>query len=233
EFEVIIVNDGSTDNSLEIVEKIKDDRIRIIDKPNGGVSSARNRGIKEAKYDWICFLDADDLWKNYHLQELAKMILLYPNEKVFATTFEYSDKRKVYEIENKLPIFKVDNYFEFPIHLIWTSAVAIHIDCFNKVGYFNEKLVRGEDKDLWARLGKEYSIIKSKKITSTYRVDAENRSNKTIDVLKTYEAHINFNNINKPFEKEYYKKLLILKLKYDFVLKDYKSFFYLLKKYNL
>lgn len=61
-FEVIVVNDGSTDNSLSEVSKISDSRIRLICQENKGVSAARNRGIQEAKSDYIAFLDADDEW---------------------------------------------------------------------------------------------------------------------------------------------------------------------------
>src|SRR5690554_3129002 len=68
EFELLIVNDGSTDNSLQMVSSLKDPRLRIINKENGGVSSARNTGIKEATNEWIALLDADDLWKEDHLK---------------------------------------------------------------------------------------------------------------------------------------------------------------------
>src|SRR5690554_5521626 len=68
-FEIVIVNDGSTDNSVKEVEKFDDKRIRLIHQENQGVSAARNRGIKEARYEWIAFLDGDDLWEKEHLEE--------------------------------------------------------------------------------------------------------------------------------------------------------------------
>ena len=62
-FEVIVVDDGSSDNGVNAVKKIDDSRIKIITQKNQGVSAARNNGIKNAKYEYIAFLDADDLWK--------------------------------------------------------------------------------------------------------------------------------------------------------------------------
>src|SRR5690606_15825103 len=120
--EVIIVNDGSTDNSLEIVQQSKDDRIRIIDKPTEGVSSARNRVIKEAKYDWICFLDADDLWEDNHLQVLNDMIADYRQYKVFCTSYIKSNQ-KIPQTQNN-NVVVIEDYFKEAIqhHFFWTSV---------------------------------------------------------------------------------------------------------------
>src|SRR5690606_20104795 len=126
EFEVIIVNDGSTDNSLEIVQQFEDDRIRIIDKPNGGVSSARNRGIKEAKYEWITFLDADDLWEDNHLQILNDMIADYCQYKVFCTSYTKSNQKLPPTQNNNVVV--IEDYFKEAIqhHFFWTSVTCIH-----------------------------------------------------------------------------------------------------------
>src|SRR5690606_15574762 len=93
DFEIVIVNDGSTDNSLEIVSKIKDPRITLVNKENGGVSSARNRGIQVAKRDWIVFLDGDDIWFPNHLETLAEMIGRFSLDKVFCTAYIKSGKK--------------------------------------------------------------------------------------------------------------------------------------------
>lgn len=66
-FEIVIIDDGSTDNSVQIVKLIDDKRIRLISKQNGGVSSARNYGIRMAKYEYLAFLDADDYWEPSYL----------------------------------------------------------------------------------------------------------------------------------------------------------------------
>src|SRR5690606_11857402 len=86
EFEVVIVNDGSTDNSVEKVEAFNDPRIRLIHQANAGVSAARNKGIEEAKFEWIAFLDADDLWMENHLSTLRNMIETYPEYKAFCNS---------------------------------------------------------------------------------------------------------------------------------------------------
>ena len=78
DFEIIVVNDSSTDDSLAIVQSFNDSRIRIYTKPNGGVSDTRNYGLKKALGEYICFLDADDLWTSEYLYNLHCIILKYP-----------------------------------------------------------------------------------------------------------------------------------------------------------
>lgn len=234
DYEIIIVNDGSTDNSLHVVEQINDSRIRIITKPNGGVSSARNRGIKESKRDWIAFLDGDDLWKTNHLNEIFRMMNVFPNKKIYVTSYKYSDDRKIYRLPRKNDIFIIDNYFKEAIYenLIWSSIIVVHKSCFKTVGVFNEKINRGEDLDMWARLAREFIIIKSITTTGIYRITAENRacnSNQDIDnfflpTLKNYSTK---------YEQKYMMKI-ISDLFFEMLSqKKFKNISFLIIKYHI
>ena len=209
EFEIVIVNDGSTDNSLEIVQQFKDDRIRIIDKANGGVSSARNRGIKEAKYEWITFLDADDLWEDNHLQILNDMIADYRHCKVFCTSYIRSNQNLPQDQDNKVVV--IEDYFKEAIknYFFWTSVTCIHKTVFKDVGDFNIELNRGEDLELWVRIGRKYTFVHSKLVTAIYRVDAENRSDIiNYNIKKSFLSTIDVSKSQGLSEKKYLKVLL-------------------------
>lgn len=210
-FELIVVNDGSTDNSLQVVSQIEDPRIRIIDKPNGGVSRARNRGVKEARYEWIAFLDADDLWRGNHLAEVADMMKLFPDEKVFTTSFEYSDGRKLFRNPRTSRIIKIENYYKEALNesLICSITIVLHKTCFDMVGGFNPKLSRGEDLDMWGRLAREYTIVKSSEVTALYRIDAENRSDSPHELMHSKVYYYDFQDLISLDEKKYYKKHIV------------------------
>lgn len=210
DFEIVVINDGSTDKSAELVKGIRDSRLRLINQENKGVSAARNRGIKEAKYEWIAFLDGDDIWKNNHLEEIKRMMEKLPEFKVYVTSFNYSDNRVCFKHSRQSRIFIVKNYFLESIreNIIWTSIVVINRECFNKVGTFKENLNRGEDLDLWARIAQKYTIIKSSEITATYRIEAENRSIESFDIRKSRIYNYDFTKSKSEEETRYYRAQL-------------------------
>ena len=132
DFEVIIVNDGSTDDSVAEVEKVQDSRIRLIHQQNAGVSVARNRGIEASKGDLIAFLDADDEWNPGYLESQYQLFRKYPDCSVFACNYEFRDvEGKVTPtIIRKLSFAEEDgiltNYFEVASCShppLWTSAI--------------------------------------------------------------------------------------------------------------
>ena len=187
-FELIIVNDGSTDNSLETVQKIDDPRIVIINKPNGGVSSARNRGIEEAKYEYIAFLDGDDIWYPNALEEYKFLIENFDQCSVYCSSYSMSIK----ENKSKLNRYVVDDYYYYDalsyakngFALTCSDCIVVKRECFQIVGGFNEQLAMGEDLDLWRRLSEKYLFAKSDIVTAFYRTDAENRATNVHDTVK-------------------------------------------------
>lgn len=234
DFEIVVVNDGSTDSSASVVESFKDPRIRLIHQDNQGVSAARNKGVEQSEYDWIAFLDGDDLWRDNHLEEVVKMMGVFPNEKVYVTSFEYSDGRSMFKHARINKVFKIENYFKEAIqgNLICTIVVVIHKSCFDKIGGFNPKLNRGEDLDVWARLAKRYTIIKSSTVTALYRVESENKLTLTSSTLdKSILSLIDLKG-TKGYERKYFKNLLNKKLRISLKTFNLKDVFFLLSRYH-
>ena len=105
DYEVVIVDDGSTDGSVNAVERLCDSRLRLVRQNNAGVSVARNRGIEEARGELIAFLDADDEWKPDYLATQMMLVEMYPQCDVFATNYEFwnSQEKVTPTIIRKLP----------------------------------------------------------------------------------------------------------------------------------
>lgn len=172
DFELIIVDDGSVDDSLKAIENILDSRIRIIKQTNQGVGSARNKGMTEAKYDWIALLDADDAWSTNHLNELAKIINISPSVGMVANKFlEINTKLKPPTINEDEPnnIRFVDYFLEASkdMNIVWSSAVAISKEAFNNVGGFSDEKM-GEDLKYWAKIALAYPVAVSDRVTAYY-----------------------------------------------------------------
>ena len=172
DYELVVVNDGSTDNGPEIVRSINNNRIRIIHQENSGVSAARNRGIYEARSDLIAFLDADDEWKPTFLETILNLKENFPTCSVFATNYLYREMNGKY----RLPIIRgiplhpwegvLDDYFGIAIKSdppLWTSAVAVTKEAINSVGLFPIGVTSGEDLLTWAKLALKFEIAYSTK----------------------------------------------------------------------
>ena len=168
DFEIVIVDDGSTDHSVEEVKKVIDPRIRLIHQSNAGVSAARNRGIDEARGEYIAFLDADDEWKPDYLKTQYELVQKYPECNVFACNYEFKDTQEKVKptIIRKLPFKGEDgilsNYFEVASCShppLWTSAVMVKKSAIQSIDGFPVGIKSGEDLLTWARLACRYFIV--------------------------------------------------------------------------
>lgn len=175
DFEVIIVNDGSTDESLKKIEPFIDNRFKIINQKNKGASYARNVGINEAKGNYIALLDADDFWYPNHLLEFKKLIKVFPNAGLFCNNYEIDYNKKLinpatfnFNYDENPLILK--DYFKCSIinSVAWTSSVAFTKNDFEKIGKFNLELKTGQDIDLWIRFALHYKIAFNPTITMRY-----------------------------------------------------------------
>jgi glycosyltransferase involved in cell wall biosynthesis len=181
DFEIIIVNDGSTDSSAIKVLQFVDSRIRYYYTENGGVSTARNYGIELAKSNFITFLDADDYWYPSFLEQMFENINRFPEQMVFSSATEIESSNKVFPSKYSIPRtgeFEIVNYFGASLieSVIWTSSAVFHKNVFEKSGVFDPKIKISEDTDLWIRIGLNFSILFTWKILARYVYDSESIS---------------------------------------------------------
>ncbi|MBB4803018.1 glycosyltransferase involved in cell wall biosynthesis [Flavobacterium nitrogenifigens] len=182
DYEIIIVNDGSTDKSEEKILQFKDSRIFYFSKQNEGASTARNYGIEKANSDFITFLDADDYWYPTFLETMFENISKVPNQKVFSAAIEFDTSKKTipvqYSISKTNEEFEIVNYFKASLKetVLCTSCAAFHKSVFTEVGNFDTKIKSGQDTDLWIRIGLIYPVVFSWKILARYVYDSKSLS---------------------------------------------------------
>ena len=182
-YEIIVVDDGSTDDSFSVAKQVIGERLevrgKVIQKANGGVCSARNRGIQEAKYDYIALLDGDDLWDENYLAEQVKLIQDFPDAKMWGVSIafiKHSQQTKWEQGMGEGYRGYVENYFGTSHNdLFCSSSVVICKDVFDNVGYFDERIASSEDLDMWYRIILHYPIAFYDKVLAYYNQDAENR----------------------------------------------------------
>lgn len=186
DFEVIIVDDGSTDNSAEQIHPyLQDCRFCYIEQSNGGQANAKNRGIKESTAEFIAFLDADDLWKK---DKLEKQIQLFNNPDVGvvysrAQLIDAHGKPLEYNFNGKYltPRSGKVSQWLFLDNFIWFSSSIVRRECFKKFGKFDESLKMGIDWDLWLRISTGYDFDFVNEPLLAYRVGHSGQMSKNIE----------------------------------------------------
>ena len=204
EFELIVIDDGSTDNPLNNLEfrfhnsqyKKQDssNKIRLINQENKGVSVARNNGVKLANYDYIAFLDADDWWDPTYLEEMKKLIEEFPQASIYGSSYYKVKKGKLIPanigVEDGFERGLI-NYCQVYVKTLymplWTGSTIIKKEIIDLEKGFKPSLKLGEDFDLWVRVASRNPVAFLNKRLAYYNQDVE-LANRAIGE-KLYEPH--------------------------------------------
>lgn len=192
DFEIVVVDDHSTDNTKDIITNIDDPRIKYIslNKNHGGPSLPRNIGIKESQGKYIAFFDSDDLMMPGRINKTIDFLEKFPQlGLVFTNAIKFNDNGENYQTSflqdyrgfKSLPSHKisVDKYIFYPDvayrcllseNFILTCGVTIAKNIFECVGYFDETLINADDWDMWLRIVRHYPIGFIDMIGFRYRI---------------------------------------------------------------
>jgi glycosyltransferase involved in cell wall biosynthesis len=178
DFEVIVINDGSQDNTLTIIAKISDSRLRVFSYENAGVAASRNRGVAQAAGELIAFLDADDLWTPDKLEAQFQALQENPQAAVAYSWTDYVDEQGQFlypgsHISVSGNVYRhllIKNFIENGSNpLIRRSALVT-------VGEFDPSLPPAEDWDMWLRLAARYPFVAVSRPQVLYRLSADSGS---------------------------------------------------------
>lgn len=179
--EVIIVDDGSTDNTQEVAKKLLSDiRVKYIVQENKGQASAKNRGVYESKGEYIAFLDADDMWVS---EKLDLQIPIFSRSKSVGVVYaklKYIDEKgqELLTILGDYMVFrgKVSNQL-FISNFVGFGTAVVKRECFERLGGFKEHIRMGIDYDLWLRFSTQYEFDYVDRPLLCYRVWSGQMSN--------------------------------------------------------
>ncbi|HET9427929.1 MAG TPA: glycosyltransferase [Allosphingosinicella sp.] len=171
EFELILVDDGSTDGSIATVADLADPRLRILTQSRQGPGGARNRGIAEARHEWVAFLDGDDLWHPDHLAELDRIRRQHPEAALIGTAHLSSDSAGRFawprDRGGRIEPFSYLAAIGRGEKTLITSSAAARTSILREMGGFGPTS-RGEDAQLWVRIALAYPLARSTRVTVVY-----------------------------------------------------------------
>lgn len=212
DFEIIIIDDCSTDLSYEIARKNVSEKIQLIkhDK-NKGLSASRNTGILNSKAEYITFLDADDVWKPTYLEEIKSLIDTFPEAKLFATNYEevYPNEVILLPKNNANTIESsqiIEDFFKISLGqpLYCACSLCVEKSVFDIVGNYNETITYSEDIDFNIRANLSFKLAYSKKALVSYMIFSENQiTNNSLNkkVIPNFNAYEIFVKQNKSLKK--------------------------------
>ncbi len=178
DWELILVENGSTDGSGALADSFSDPRITILHQKHTGVSIARNRGVEQASAPWICFLDSDDWWEPSFLAEMDGLITRHPDAGLYSTSYYIAKhgRRRVAPtgIDETFAEGEIDYFAQYASSLcmpVCVGTVCLSKNIFDELGGFNPDLHIGEDFDLWIRIAIRHTVVILNKPLFTYNQD--------------------------------------------------------------
>lgn len=199
DYEIIIVNDASTDKSEHVIQSFSDTKISYnCLKENSGAAAARNKGVELATGQYIAFLDGDDLWDKNYLSTISDLITNFPDHSVFATAVQiqehdgYRDSKYTFQNPEKKEQLSL-NYFESSLKntILTSSSTVVNKSVFGQTGTYDTRIKSGQDTDLWVRIGLHYRVAFTTKALVTYTFAPESlyQSVKTVKDKPNFVAY--------------------------------------------
>lgn len=174
--EVVVVDDGSRDGSAEQVER-DFPQVRVVRQANAGVAAARNRGVREARGDWVAFIDADDIWRPAKLRRQCEALRAEPAAELCYSAWEVwpsETPEPPPELLRAAPAAQPGPrgwvYCDLLLDCaVWTSTTLMRRSLFTDLGGFDESLRVGEDYDLWLRASRRTRVVRVDEALALYR----------------------------------------------------------------